>query len=592
MSNNGSWHSFKLLWPFLRPQSVLLFLTVGVVVMQVAANVIVALSIGQVVDRGLVRDLAGFRSAFILLTLAFLAIYLFLFCRMWLTRKTAEHVALNLRGAIVEHLAKAQLNEEQHSGEYLSRLNIDIGTLKNLLRSEWAYLVGGMLAFLVSLILMLNLSASVTLLTLTFSPLMLFLASRLATPMGKHTEALQGAHARLNSLVQDTVAGILVVKAFNLQSNLGEGLRTRGRQVVEESVGLAFAEGKMTAAMVALSFTPFFVLFGVGGVQVIEGQISFGQLVTMINLLSNLTFPLQEMSQSVAQIVSGLRASQKVVSLLDLPLEREGGAEATVEGIGAYALELTNVSFSYNENRPVLHNLSFKVKKGERVAIMGASGAGKSTLFSLLLGLREPSSGVLRFFGQPISDINLSSLRRQIAYVPQEAFLLPLSVAENIGYGDTEKGKNEIELAAVKASAEEFIHNLPQGYDTVLGERGSGLSGGQKQRLALSRALLRNAPLLLLDEATAALDADSEAKVQEALRGLDRNVTMVVVAHRLYTLQVVDRVIVLAEGQVVEDGSPSELGALGGHYSRLVQGKAEPGQLSPELAAKEESVRA
>jgi len=439
---------------------------------------------------------------------------------------------------------------------------------------------------------MLNLSASVTLLTLTFSPLMLFLASRLATPMGKHTEALQGAHARLNSLVQDTVAGILVVKAFNLQSNLGEGLRTRGRQVVAESVGLAFAEGKMTAAMVALSFTPFFVLFGVGGVQVIEGQISFGQLVTMINLLSNLTFPLQEMSQSVAQIVSGLRASQKVVSLLDLPLEREGGAEATVEDTNDYALELTNVSFSYNENRPVLHNLSFKVKKGERVAIMGASGAGKSTLFSLLLGLREPSSGVLRFFGQPISDINLSSLRRQIAYVPQEAFLLPLSVAENIGYGDTEKGKNEIELAAVKASAEEFIHNLPQGYDTVLGERGSGLSGGQKQRLALSRALLRNAPLLLLDEATAALDADSEAKVQEALRGLDRNVTMVVVAHRLYTLQVVDRVIVLAEGQVVEDGSPSELGALGGHYSRLVPGKAEPGQLSPELAAKEESVRA
>jgi len=590
MSKNSSWHSFKLLWPFLRPQSVLLFLTVGVVVMQVAANVLVALYIGQVVDRGLVRDLAGFRSAFILLALAFLAIYFFLFCRMWLTRKTAEHVALNLRGAIVEHLAKAQLNEEQHSGEYLSRLNIDIGILKNLLRSEWAYLVGGMLSFLVSLMLMLNLSASVTLVTLTFSPLMLFLASRLAKPMGKHTEALQGAHARLNSLVQDTVAGILVVKAFNLQSNLGERLRTRGRQVVDESVGLAFAESKMTAATIAVSFTPFFVLFGVGGVQVMDGQLSFGQLVTMINLLSNLTFPLQEMSQSVAQIVSGLRASQKVVSLLDLPLEREGGAEATVEGIEAYALELTNVSFSYNENRPVLHNLSFKVKKGERVAIMGASGAGKSTLFSLLLGLRAPSSGVLRFFGQSISELNLSSLRRQIAYVPQEAFLLPLSVTENIGYGDTEKGRNEIKLAAVKASAEEFIHNLPQGYDTVLGERGSGLSGGQKQRLALSRALLRNAPLLLLDEATAALDADSEAKVQEALRGLDRNVTMVVVAHRLYTLQAVDRVIVLAEGQVVEDGSPSELGALGGHYSRLVQGRAEPGQLSPEPPAKEESV--
>jgi len=590
MKEKSSWHNLKLLWPFLRPQKVWLLLTVGVVVAQVVSNVLSAYLIGRVVDRGLVVDLAGFQSAFLSMALAFLATQFFLFCRMWLTRQTAEQVVYRLRGDIVEHLSKAQGSEERHSGEYLSRLNVDVGTIKSLLQSEWAYLVGGLLSFLVSLIFMLYLSVSVTLSTLLFAPVMLLLASRLGKPMGKHMAALQGAHAELNALMQDAMAGILVVKTYNLEPHLGERLRTRGQQVVGETVELASAEGKMTAAMTMLSFAPFFVLFGVGGVEVMRGQLGFGQLVTMINLLSSLTFPLQDMSQSVAQIVSGLSASQTVVSLLDLPLEREGGALPTVSLEDEYALELTNVSFAYNEQHPVLRNLSFKVKRGERVAIMGVSGAGKSTLFSLLLGLREPSAGVLRFFGQPLSELDLASLRRQIAYVPQEAFLLPLSVALNISFGDQDSSLAKIKLAAAEAGAEEFIRHLPQEYDSVLGERGSGLSGGQKQRLALARAFLRKAPLLLLDEATAALDADSEAKVQEALRGLEPSITMVVIAHRLYTLQAVDRVIVLAEGQVVEDGTPSELAALGGHYARLVEGRAESASAFLEQPVREEAV--
>jgi ATP-binding cassette subfamily B protein/subfamily B ATP-binding cassette protein MsbA len=232
-------------------------------------------------------------------------------------------------------------------------------------------------------------------------------------------------------------------------------------------------------------------------------------------------------------------------------------------------LRFEGVSFGYEPGRPVLREVSLEVRPGDTVALVGATGAGKSTLASLIPRFYDPWEGRLTFDGVDLRELELSSLRAQVALVLQEPFLLPLSVAENIAYGRPRAGRAEIEAAAAAAQADEFICQLPAGYDTVIGERGATLSGGQKQRLAIARALLRDSAVLILDEPTSALDARTEAELLEALERLMEGRTTIIIAHRLSTIRRADRIVVLEAGRVVESGAPQELLARAGFYRRL-----------------------
>lgn len=256
----------------------------------------------------------------------------------------------------------------------------------------------------------------------------------------------------------------------------------------------------------------------------------------------------------------------------------EGCADAvtrTAENVIAF----DQVDFSYHENVPVLQGLTFSVKKGENVAFVGESGGGKSTIFRILCGFYEKTGGEYRIFGRPIEEWNREALREQIALVSQNVFLFPTTIAENIAYSKPGTTREQIEEACKKAQIHEFIQTLPEGYETMVGERGAILSGGQKQRIAIARAILKNAPVLLLDEPTSALDVETESGIQEAIRTVMAGRTCITIAHRLSTIQNADRIYVLKQGQIAECGTHEELLATGGAYAAMYGEEADHAEL-------------
>lgn len=557
------------------------------IAVQVAIQMALSYFLGETVDAGVLASTGVFRSSFVGLLVCWLAGDVAFYWRFRWLRRAAELVVYDLRQSAVAVLSRTRLSllEEKHSGDLISRLSNDMRLIHNLIGQEWFSLVYGLLAFIAALIMMLYYSWSVTLGVLLTIPLIGLVANRLGALLTRHTTAMQVELAEVNALAQDAIAGIAVSKAFNLQSQLGERFRRRNERVATEGAQLLAYQGALNGAMMVLTMLPVFIVFGYGGYQVIGGQLTLGSLMVLINLLNNLTWPLNRMTRSLAQARAGLAAAARVLDLLELEQERTGGNELVVD-TSAPALALQSVHFSYNPTQPILADLNLEIAHGEKVALVGTSGSGKSTLFSLLLGLREPQRGRILFYGQPLPDLSLASLRSSIAYVSQEALLFPTTIARNIAYGNLPATSAAIKQAAQDAYADQFIVDLPAAYETNLGELGDGLSGGQKQRIALARAVIKDAPLLLLDEATSALDTESEAKVQVAIARLSQGRTTLIIAHRLSTLRGVDRIVVLDQGRIVETGSQDELLRLNGVYARLyAQQTAESQTADPAVGS-------
>jgi subfamily B ATP-binding cassette protein MsbA len=310
----------------------------------------------------------------------------------------------------------------------------------------------------------------------------------------------------------------------------------------------------------------------VGGKQVFAGELAPGQLIGFLIALGLMNEPIKGLAEIHSLFQRALAAGQSVFALLDAPpaLADEGTALAPPPS----ELSFHNVGFDYGDGE-VLQGVDLVVRKGQRIAVVGRSGAGKSTLLSLVSRLRDPTEGAVKWDNVDLRKFTLASVRAQIAVVSQEPFLFDETVAENIRFGRPSAKAAEIEAAAVAANADAFIRTLPQGYHTRIDELGMRLSGGQRQRICIARAILREAPILLLDEATSNLDAESEAAVQDALERLMAGRTTFVVAHRLSTIRNADLLVVLADGQVVEQGTHAELLAAGGEYARLVARQAE-----------------
>lgn len=430
------------------------------------------------------------------------------------------------------------------------------------------------------LVLMFRMDVRLTLVSVAVIPLMAGSSFLLGRPLRAVARLRRDVEGRIQSHVHQTLSGIPVVQVFNqeqrqrqqFEEHAAEAIRAHGHNVFISSIG-----GLVTGALPTLG-TAAVLWFGAR--QVLAGGLTLGALLVFLAYLRGLQLNAAKLTGLYATLQETRASADRVFELLEVePEVRESPhAKALPRGIRG-AVRFEDVTFGYEAGRPVLRNLSLAVEPGETVAIVGGSGAGKSTLAALVPRLFDPWSGRVLLDGHDVRGVTLGSLRGHIALVLQEPFLFPVSIAENIAYGRPGASAHEIESAARAAGAHAFIAALPAAYQTVVGARGGAtLSGGERQRLSIARALLRDAPVLVLDEPTSALDAVTEASMLSALRGLTAGRTTLTIAHRLSTVRDADRIVVLAGGAVAEQGTHEQLLRSGGHYWRMyqiLQGRAE-----------------
>ena len=486
----------------------------------------------------------------------------------------SERTLAKLREAVARQSTRLPVPdlEARHSGDLLSVLNSDLGKLKTLLANNLLDLVGQSVRGVAAFAYILSINWVLALASTILTPLIFILISSLTAPVSKRSEEMQTEIGQVNSLAQDGLSGAMVVKSFNLETLLDDRFRQANRKALQKGLGIAWLRSVIEGITMPLSITPFILAIGLGGYYVIHNEITFGSLFAFINLLNFVVNPLGSLPNIFASMGEASGASQRVFDLLDQSGERLDGAP--VEGEthrGTNAIEFHDLSFAYSDGAPVLKNISFDIPAGQKVAIVGASGGGKSTLLKLILGYYPISSGTVRLFGRNLSEWHLPAARDQMALVAQDTYLFPVSLAENIRLGRPDASQAQIEDAARLANIHDFIASLPQGYQTSAGEWGGRLSGGQRQRISLARAILKDAPILLLDEPTSALDTESEALVQQSLEWFTAGRTSVVIAHRLSTIKNADHVLVIQDGEIVEQGSHDELIARGGVYLDLYQ---------------------
>ncbi|MDN4081054.1 ABC transporter ATP-binding protein [Paenibacillus polymyxa] len=489
----------------------------------------------------------------------------------------------DLRGDLVHKFYDLPVSsvESKFTGDLVSRLTNNTALLQNFFIQQFANLFYLPLVFTASLTLLLLTSWKLVLASLALMPVGMIITSLMSKPIEKYSKELQEKIAHLNAVGQDAIGGIPIVKAFNMQAVLLKKYMVITEEVIKRGLRLEKRYAFITPVGVMMLATPIILVIVYGGYLIQQGELNAGGIVLFLYLISFILQPVAMLPTIISQMKEAGGAAKHLFEVLDWPDERQDGKITSIsqdleeddaeskDDIPVVSFE--HLTFGYNEENTVLKEISFQVGQGETVAIVGASGGGKSTIFKLLCGFNEPGehAGTVQLFGKNLTDWNLTSLRSHISMVSQESSLFPATIAENIGYGRLEATRKEIVEAAKAAHAHDFIVQLPEGYETLLSERGGGLSGGQKQRISIARALLKNAPLLLLDEPTSALDSQSEAQVQIAMNAAMQNRTVLVIAHRLSTVRQANRIIVLDQGSIVESGTHEELLGREGVYRKL-----------------------
>ena len=495
----------------------------------------------------------------------------FYYGQSYLVSYVGQRVIIDVRSMLFRKFQKMPLSyyDRQQTGTVMSYITNDVSAMQSAIVDNLIELVTESSILIGSLGMMIYLDWKLSLLTLMTIPLVGFAMKIFGRKLKRSSTVIQERAAEITSLLQESISAIRVVKSFvreTYEIRRFEEQNWRNFQAAMKNVKLSSLLTPTVEFLAAIAVT-FIVWFG--GYEVVNEVITAGELVAFLTYAVNLANPVKRLSRVYAAIQKAMPAADRVFEVMDLD-------EKITDVPGAKPLppiqgqvEFKDITFSYKEGQPALQHISLKAEPGQMIALVGPSGSGKSTIANLIPRFYDVDSGTIAIDGHDIRQVTADSLREQIGLVPQETMLFSTTVMENIRYGRLDATDEEVVEAARAANAEEFIKDLPEGYDTKLGERGLNLSGGQRQRLAIARAILKNPRVLILDEATSALDTESEKIVQDALDKLMVGRTSFVIAHRLSTIFNADQIFVVENGQLREHGTHEELLAAGGLYSNL-----------------------
>ncbi|HQR32623.1 MAG TPA: ABC transporter ATP-binding protein [Blastocatellia bacterium] len=498
---------------------------------------------------------------------------IFAYGQQFLTSYIGQRLVYSLRCELFAHLQQLSLtfHNRARTGELLAKVTGETEAFKDGFVEAVLISLSQVLTVSSMLVILLMLDWRLSLIALATFPLLFFALARIYKQIKITTRLQRQREGRLAARLGEVLGSVRLIKAYGREQFEQERFEQESSQALAEGLKTERMAAAATRSVELLKALGLCATVTYGALSVIKGQLTPGALLVFVSYLNDMYKPLRNLAKTSTRLSRAIVSLQRIGEILDTEPEHWNESPTTVAVPLRGEIVFDHVSFDYGDGKEVLHDISFKIEPGQRIALVGSSGSGKTTIANLILRFYHISKGAIRLDGTNIEDCQRSRLRDEIGVVLQDALLFGASIRENIAYGKSNATLAEIETAAREAHAHEFINALPDGYETIIGERGSTLSGGQRQRICLARAIIKNPSVLILDEPTSAVDAESAELIHIALDKLRHGKTTLVIAHHMTSFEDFDQILVLRRGRLVECGTHSELMQLGGYYSRMVQ---------------------
>ena len=497
--------------------------------------------------------------------------------RTYILGTVGQKFIYDLRNDLYQKLQGQSIRyfQDRRHGDLISRVMNDVNALEDVIIHGIDQIIANLLSFIVVAAIIIYLHwivGLITLIPIIFVGVLIFCFNiRIKTIYRDIRYRLGDLSAKL----QENLSGMSIIKAFARDAIEAKNFRRENKNYLNRSLKGVIVRSIYMPSVMTIGFLSNIIMIGLGGYFVLQGSFTVGGLIAYRGYWWQLFSPIHSIAQINELYQRGIAAASRIVEILDEPLDVFNSSDAIPLEAEGIDIEFKNVSFSYDNNIPVLKQINFTARQGETIGIVGPSGSGKSTLLNLLLRFYDPVEGTILVNGKPLSSYCTNSLRERLGIVPQDPFLFNDTVRNNIAFGNEEMNFADVETAAKNANASTFIQELPKGYETLLGERGLELSGGQRQRLCIARALASNPTVLLLDEATASVEPESEQLIKEAIERLMHQCTIIIISHRLSIVRNADQILVVKNGEFAEKGRHSELIAENGWYSRMYKIQTE-----------------